>query len=636
MVARGGEDPGLFVLGARTLGLAEAVEEALPAEGSVRRKAFRRLLRALDSPVLGLLLLGRARRFASFAHPDRERYLRTMATSPIPHLRTGFEALRRLGSFLFYADEDDAGCNPTWERIGYSPAPSPEVTPTSFPTPHIREGEVTCDACVIGSGAGGSVAAAELARAGRSVLVIEAGGTGGAPAYAQRERSATRDLYLDHGTASTPDLSVSILAGATLGGGTPVNWQTSFRTSDAVRAEWAEISGCGHFVNRSFDESLDRVTDRLRVSTEESDVNANNAVLRRGCERLGLRHSLIPRNAAGCESDECGYCIFGCRRGGKQSAAVTYLADAAATGNATVLTGCRAERVRIEAGRATGVDAVLGTGAEERPLRIRCDTVIVAAGAIHSPLLLMRSGVGGTALGRNLSLHPTAPVAGLYDQPVRTWEGPPQTIVCDELAEIDGSYGVRFESAPPHPGLLALCTPWTGARDHRRRMQDVSRYAATIALVRDRGRGRVRQGRDGRAVVEYRPGAPERALLRRGLAELVRIHLAAGAEEVFTLHADGRRLRGAASPKERERFLAALLRDPVDRNRSVLFSAHQMGSCRMGSSARTAVCGPDGGVFGARGLYVSDASAFPASSGVNPMISIMALADHTARGITGG
>ncbi len=635
MVARGDEDPRLFVLGARAMALSAAVEEALPDE-ELRRDHFRRLLRVLDGPVLGFVLLGRPGRFSTLSRTDRERYLRAMATSRVPALRTGFEALRRLGAFLFYADEDEAGGNPTWERIGYRPAPPAEATPTSFPAPHIRRSEVGCDVCVIGSGAGGSVAAAELARSGNSVLVIEAGGSGDAPAYKQRERSATRDLFLEHGTASTPDLSISILAGATLGGGTPVNWQTSFRTPAAVRAEWAEISGCGHFVNRSFDESLDRVTARLAVSTKESEVNENNAVLRRGCERLGLRHSLIPRNAAGCESDECGYCIFGCRRGGKQSAAVTFLADAVATGNATVLTGCRAERVRMEAGRVIGVDAVHTTGAGERPLRIRCDTVIVAAGAIHSPLLLMRSGVDGTELGRNLSLHPTAPVAGLYEQPVRTWEGPPQTIVCDELAEIDGPYGVRFESAPAHPGLLALCTPWTEARDHRRRMQDVSRYGATIALVRDRGRGRVRQGRDGRAIIEYRPGAPERSLLRRGMAELVRIHLAAGAAEVFTLHADGRRLPGTASPAERNRFLAKVLRDPVDQNRSVLFSAHQMGTCRMGSSARTAVCGPDGRVFGARGLHVADASAFPASSGVNPMISIMALADHTAREITSG
>jgi len=501
-----------------------------------------------------------------------------------------------------------------------------------------RPARFECDACVVGSGAGGGVAAAELARAGLRVIVLEQGPGDQAPDFDQREIVGMQRLYLGRGTTSTRDLGVAILAGSCLGGGTAVNWQTSLRLPDDVRDEWAAQSGLRFFTEESFTHSLDTVCERSAVGTDESHVNGNNDALRRGCEALGWRWQLTPRNARGCDEKQCGYCVFGCRHGGKQSTTATFLADAQRDGDVTIIANCRVQKLSRSGTRITGVHAVardatsaMGT---EFNVDVRARFVVVAAGGLETPALLLRSGIRHPALGRNLYLHPTSAVAGRYAQPVECWKGPPQTVMSDEYAAIDGRYGVRLEAAPGHPGLLALALPWFGARDHRERMNVASRVSAIIALTRDRTGGRVRVGRDGHASVIYKPGVRELSAIRRGIGAAVRAHVASGAEEVLTLHSRPHVLRATgATARAVDEFCERVLVDAVDSNWSTLFSAHQMGTCRIGADSRTAVCDESGKVRGVDGLYVADASLFPASSGVNPMITVMALAYHVARGM---
>ncbi|MGI9180172.1 MAG: GMC family oxidoreductase N-terminal domain-containing protein [Longimicrobiaceae bacterium] len=633
-----GDDPRLFGLDAAALGVAEAMEQAIATLGARQQSQFRLLLRLLERPPMMGLLIRRASRFSALPQEERERALLAMATSRLPPLRAGFQGLKRLATFLFYSLLDESGGNPSWEAIGYTPSANPPARePLLALTRITAPATLECDVCVIGSGAGGGVAAGELARAGMRVIVLEAGSGQQAPDFDQRELLGMQHLYLDKGLTATRDLGVTILAGGALGGGTTINWQTSLRTPDTVRDEWAELSGCAHFREESFTASLDAVTERLGVGTEASVVNANNAVIRRGCEALGYRWRVLPRNARGCDPEQCGYCIYGCRRGGKQSTAVTYLHDAQQFGDTTIIPDCHAERVLLANGRVTGVEAVAtdpATGSRHR-VRVHAPTVVVAAGALRSPALLLRSGLGLPALGRNLFLHPTAGVGGRYAERIEQWHGPPHSIMCDEFAGLTGNFGFRLEAAPAHPGMLALVLPWRGARDHRRKMQVVARLGSIIALTRDRVGGRVRVARDGQPLIDYRPGAQEREHLRRGIAAAVRVHLAAGAEEVLTLHSREYRLTraSAGSSAQVDAFCDSLLRCAVDRNRAALFSAHQMGTCRMGRDARSAVCDPEGEVFGVRGLFIADASAFPSSSGVNPMITVMALAHHTAQRI---
>lgn len=630
------DDPRLFMCSAADLDVAAAIEQALAGFDRGQQAEFRRLLQVLDRPFVNRLLSGKRERFYNLALPERERVLLALATSRLPMLRTGFQALKRLATFLFYSLPDASGQNPTWPALGYTPSPNVAARPSALKlTPIDRPVTLECDVCVIGSGAGGSVVAAELAAANKRVIVLEAGGGQQAPDFDQREFVGMQHLYLDQGLISTRDLGVAILAGATLGGGTTINWQTSLSTPPAIRDEWAARSGCQHFADGSFTRSLDAVAARLHVNEAESLVNRNNAMLRDGCDALGYRWQPLPRNAHGCDPAQCGYCVYGCRHGGKQSTAVTYLADAQ-LGDTTIIPRCRAERVMLSNGRVTGVTAVAtNESGESCAIQIRAPVVVVAAGAIHSPLLLLRSGLTLPAIGRNLFLHPTTAVSGTYSQRIELWSGPPQTVLCNEFAELSGTYGFRLETAPSHPGLLALATPWFSARDHRRQMQVAAYKSATIVLVRDQVGGRVQLGRHGKPVVSYRPGAQERAHLQRGVQEAVRVHLAAGAHEVLTLHARQQYFKRVPQSTSAtiDAFCAQLARQMVDRNWLTLFSAHQMGTCRMGRNPRTAVCDGDGAVFGARGLFVADASAFPASSGVNPMITIMALAHHTAQRI---
>lgn len=634
-----GDDPRLFGLAASDLGVAAEIESAVATLAAGERRDFRRLLDLLGGPALPLFLTGRPRSFTDLPREARERVLRAMSTSRIEPLRTGFQVLKRLASFLYYTLTPAGGANPAWAALGYVPSSNPPAAPRALAVTAIEGPEtLAADVCVVGSGAGGGVAAAVLAAAGRRVVVLEAGPGRQAPDFDQGELAGTRELYLDHGLAASRDLGFSLLAGATLGGGTTVNWQTSLPLPDGVRDEWAARSGCPHFAAASFGRSLAAVSARLGLIAEESAVNANNARLRDGCTALGWRWRVVPRNARGCDAAQCGYCVFGCRHGGKLSSAATFLADAQREGRTAIVVRCRAKRVLVEAGRAAGVEAVATTSAgAEVPVRVRAPVVVVAAGGIGSPALLLRSGIELPHLGRHLHLHPATSVAGTYDGLVEAWSGPPQSILCDEHADgADGSgYGFRLETAPAHPGLLALATPWFGARDHRREMQASARKSTIIVLVRDRGPGRVQVARDGRPIVDYYPGPEEQRLLRAGIAAASRVHLAAGATDLLALHHRRLGLRGAPGLPARalDAYFAAIERSRFDRNWSTLFSAHQMGTCRMGRDARTAVCDPAGQVFGVRGLYVADASAFPASSGVNPMLTIMALAHHTAQEI---
>src|SRR5579862_3817658 len=278
LAAEAGDDPRLFALAAGAVDVAGEIERTVGGMRAAQRADFGRLLRLLAQPAFMLVLAGQARAFAELAPERRERALLAMATSRLEPLRTGFQVLKRLAVLLFYSVRPDGGENPTWPAIGYArssrPAPAPGE-PLLRLTPLTAPAALEADVCVIGSGAGGSVAAAELAAAGRRVVVLEAGGGAQAADFDQSELHAMRTLFLDRGVAATRDLGIAILAGATLGGGTTVNWQTSLALPDAVRDEWAERSGCAFFAEESFGRSLAAVLRRLGAEAPESVVNAN-------------------------------------------------------------------------------------------------------------------------------------------------------------------------------------------------------------------------------------------------------------------------------------------------------------------------------------------------------------------------
>jgi choline dehydrogenase-like flavoprotein len=342
---------------------------------------------------------------------------------------------------------------------------------------------------------------------------------------------------------------------------------------------------------------------------------------------LGYQVETLPRNVRGCA--ECGPCVYGCPHGAKQDALVTYLQDAVDAG-AQVLVHCAAERIVARGGAVVGVEATAADGDRRHRVEIRCRTVVLAGGALFSPALLLRSGLGNSMVGRGLRLHPVTAGLGVYERPIGIWAGRPQTAVCTEFARVAGTHGFSIEAAPAHPGLAALAFPWRNGADHKNLMTRYAHAAAFIVLVRDHGSGRVRVTPRGDPLVHYGLHPEDRSLMLRGLAEMGRIHLAAGAQEVFSLQTRRVQVR-RDTPDAAGRFARDTQAVGIRPNALSMFSAHLMGSLPMGADPRRAAVDPAGQLYGVRGLYISDASVFPSAPGVNPMITVMAMAHRTAQ-----
>lgn len=616
---------------ASDLNVAQLVAETLAQENAEAQAEFHQLLGLLNSPVTGLLLAGSAKPFMALAQQQREKYLLAMANSPLAALRQGYQALKRLSGFIYFSVPNAEGVNPNWTVLDYA-APTPPPANASQPIKPLtitKDTTLEADVVVIGSGAGGGVVAGELAQAGKSVIVLEKGGYNNEANFTLQEAQAMPELYLKRGTLTSKDLGVIVLAGSTLGGGTTVNWMTSFRTPADILEEWANLSGLQDLTGSRLQDSFTAVEQRIHVNSENSAHNKQNQLLVDGCSALGYHSETIRRNAVDCEQ-RCGTCGFGCRYGAKQSTMKTYLQDAYDQG-ARIIVHCNADKVLIEKGQTVGAQATVTntlTG-KTHTVTIHAKTVVVSAGAINSPALLLRSGVENLHIGHHLKLHPTTTIAGVYPDKVYGWQGVMQSAYSDQFAHLEGNYGYKLEVPPAHPGLLGLATPWCSAREYREQMLAAPHIATFIILTRDKGEGRITVDKYGEPVIDYVVSVYDRNHLLHGLRQATRAHFAAGATSVLSLHNRRTKLeKPAHGPVSEQQFRAydrQLERHGMGVNRIMMFTAHQMGTCRMGIDAQKSVTDGNGQVHGIKGLFVCDGSLFPAASGVNPMLSIMGL-----------
>jgi choline dehydrogenase-like flavoprotein len=259
---------------------------------------------------------------------------------------------------------------------------------------------------------------------------------------------------------------------------------------------------------------------------------------------------------------------------------------------------------------------------------VRAPQVVAACGALESPPLLLRSGIGGPATGDYHFNHAALAVAAVHGEDQKPWWGPPHAWQCHEFEDLGDGVGVLIEGIQWGPGLTCSALPWTSGREHKELITDVRRTAIAVARGQTRGHGRITLDASGEAVVHYSVSDPADVRdLRKGLEVLIRMQHAAGARAIYSVAAGLPRWRAGDDLDE---FIAKVQRIPMRAGGHRLFSAHQMGGCRMGSAPQTSVANTWGELHDTKGVWVGDASAFPTPVGVNPMVSVMALAHRTA------
>lgn len=618
-------DPhGFFARKASDLGIAEAALGLIAAMPEDQQAGLAGLLDALE-----------AQGFAHLSQRSREQVMRNVALLG-PQPAAGIQGLINLTLFLYYGMPDQTGRNPNWETFGYPGPISPPPATEPPLRPLVPDGDTTleADVCIVGSGSGGGVMAGVLAERGLHVVVLEMGGYFDDRDFAQLELPAYQNTYWRGGPVPTADMNVSLQAGSALGGGSLINWTNSLRTTPWVREQWEREYGLEGLAGSDFDRHLDAVWSRLGVNDRCSDLNPPQQRMQAGARELGWHFALAHRNVdpERYSYDTAGFIGFGDQSGAKQSTVKTFLADAAQHG-ATLLTRCWAERVLVEQGQAAGVaarwsDPVSGRSAA---VTVRAPQVVVAAGSLESPALLLRSQIGGPAVGDYLRLHPCTASFAYYEQDMEAWRGAPHAGLVEEFANLDDGYGFLIEGAQYTTAIAASALPFATATAHREAMARFRHGATLIALLRDHGHGRVEIDRDGQPVPWYSL-TDERDVrnARAGIAAEIRLHAAAGAQQIVALTGGAPRWRLG---DDLEDFIARVQRIPLRAGGWKLFSAHQMGTCRMGTDRATSVAGPWGELHDVTGVWIGDGSAFPTPSGTNPMITIMALAHRNAEAV---
>lgn len=614
---------------ASALGVPEAV--AAIVAGSPREEditTFTKLMSLWDTRLGGLVLRGSPTTFSSRTPEQREAALVAMSRSRIGARRAAFTALKGAATTAYYLVPGPTGHSPVWDAIGYPGPLGPRSDAPKAPL-HVEritaDTDLDCDVVVVGSGAGGGTAAAVLAAAGLDVVVLERGEYYDDADFDGGELSGISRLYAN-GPRSTAEGQLSLLEGSCLGGGTVVNWTTSFPTPDHVRTEWAEV-GARQFAEQEYSDSLAAVNARLGVNRDHNTPSIRDQVLERGATALGWNVDAMPRNVKGCDQGvDCGRCGFGCRLGAKQTTTKTWLADAAAAG-ARLVVGADVRTVDVVNGKAVGVT---GRGPQGHRLTVRARAVVAAAGSLQTPALLRRSGLENANIGQHLRLHPASAVWALHEQVVNPWEGALQTRYVDEHVDLDGDgYGVIYETGPSNPASALAFLNWTGGRAHLDMMRNLPHAGVIGVITRDRDSGRVEVAKDGEPVVHYALSKRDAAHLHQGIVGAARIAEAAGAHTIFSGHQSGVRFRPGVEGSI-DTFAADALRSGYAPGSCAMAALHIMGSVRMGGDAATSALNPDGATWEVENLVVADASTFPTASGVNPMVSVQAIAHMNA------
>jgi choline dehydrogenase-like flavoprotein len=493
------------------------------------------------------------------------------------------------------------------------------------------------DVAIIGTGAGGGITAETLARQGLSVLLIEEGPLKSSRDFTMREADAYPALYQESASRRTLDRAINILQGRCVGGSTTVNWTSSFRTPEPTLRHWVERFSLPDYRPDLLAPWFEQAERRLSIGPWQVPPNENNELLRRGAATLGIETPAIRRNVSGCAN--LGYCGMGCPINAKQSMLVTTIPVALDAG-ATLLTRARAHRLHIEGGKVRGIDVhwldASGLRPTGRTLAVRARHVVLAGGAINSPAVLLRSDAPDPhrLAGTRTFLHPVVMAVADFEQPVRGFEGAPQSLYSDHylgIDPIDGPIGFKLEAPPLHPVLFAVNLPGLGPK-HADAMKRFAHTHALLALMRDgfsprSPGGTVRLRDDGTPVLDYPLDAFVLDGARRAFAAMAEIQFAAGARTVTVGH---ERATAQTTLAGLRAELASLPFVPLETR---VASAHVMGGCGLSGDERLGLVRPDGQHHHLDNLSVHDGSLFPTSIGANPQLSIYGIVARLSAGL---
>ena len=493
-----------------------------------------------------------------------------------------------------------------------------------------RDVTLEADIAIVGSGAGGGTSAEILSAAGYRVLLIEEGPLRSSRDFDMQEPTAYASLYQEAIGRTSRDGAITILQGRAVGGSTLVNWTSSFRTPPATLEHWAREHDVRGLSEQDLAPWFERMERRLGVEHWQLPPNANNQVIRDGCEALGYSWAVIPRNVRGCWN--LGYCGMGCPTNAKQSMLVTTIPAMLESGG-ELLYLTRAERLVVERDRVTALECVamdpLCVAPSGRRIRVRARHYILAGGGINTPAILLRSDAPDPhhRLGKRTFLHLVNFSAAQFETVINPFYGAPQSVYSDHFQWRDGAGGrmsYKLEVPPVHPALAATLLGRFGV-DNALRMEQLPHTNAMIALMRDgfhpdSAEGQVQLRNDGSPTLDYRMTDYTWDGIRRAYHSMAEIQFAAGAKAVLPLHSDADYV---TRPEQARQLIDGL---KLERYRTRLGSAHVMGGCAMGEDPRQAVVDSLGRHHQLTNLSIHDGSLFPTSIGANPQLSIYGLA----------
>lgn len=610
---------GAIPLEAGETDVADTLERWLTGFEPSSRSAVRAMLVGFN---LTPLLSRNLRTFTRLSPDAREDWVAASSRSRNAPRREALSGLSTLAQ-LAYASRPSVG-----RTVGYDGSPlvamngrARRVDLAVRTWPDVPE-VMDVDVVVVGSGAGGAVAADTLSRAGLSVVVLEEGGQYRSEAEAD-DHPVERMMrhFRDNGlTFAIGSPMISLPMGRVVGGTTVINSGTCFRTPDDVLADWSG-RGIDGVSPDDMAPLFDQVEQILGVTPVPDDLlGTNGEVTRRGAEALGWSGGPIRRNIRGCHGH--GACAFGCPIDAKQAMHVTYLPRAVEAG-AVIVAHAKVRELMIDNGRVTGAVAEISDPVDRTrrtDLRVRARATVVAAGAVNTPAMLIRQKLARRSgqLGRNLVIHPGAGTSGVFDDELSAWRGTMQSYYVDEhLAD-----GILLEATFPPPGLGYSAGSLPGRGHYDELFAMYPRVASIGSICSDEGNGRIRVMGDS-ALVRYSLSRRDLDRVVEGIACSAELLFAAGADVVYPMLPG---LEAIDSPSD-----VAKIRGGRWKRSDLSISAyHPMGTARMGGDAASSVVDPWGAVWDIPGLWVMDASILPSSTHVNPQMTIMAMVARCA------